>query len=321
MANNDLSAERFTLSKKMSSKGIREQFLGFDNKTDRPVVIETLHDSLVDDDNSLAAISSEIQVLKSLNGPYFVDYIGCYTRKNKTYNVFNFVDGEPISTATSLKTLSTRDVCSFISKSVKAIAFAHSNGIIHGALSSDSVLITPSNEPVIIGFNANWVEPITDPGIVHGVSQYVCAAPELFEGAPIDESCDFYALGKIAEFMFNSNCNKSSQKTNTESLEIIRAKEIVLSLLSRDRQHRYSAAQLLIDPDFLGSMRTPPQGNSNLTLSKKDLKKIRKNLRQGKETLRKPINDQTQILISFSIRVVGILVAGIIMLFLILKLT
>ena len=121
--------------------------------------------------------------------------------------------------------------------------------------------------------------------------------------------------------MFNSNFNKSSQKTNTESLEIIRAKEIVLSLLSRDRQHRYSAAQLLIDPDFLGSMRTPPQGNSKLTLSKKDLKKIRKNLRQGKETLRKPINDQTQILISFSIRVVGILVAGIIMLFLILKLT
>jgi len=320
MAEKELSPDRFTKSKKMSSKGIREQFLGFDKTTNLPVVIETLIDSIANDQNALDAVALEVEVSKKLKSPYFVDYIGSFVEKGKSNYVFSFVDAEPLSTANSLNTLSTRDICSFISKSAKAIALAHSLGIIHGALSSDSILITPSNEPVIIGFNTHWIEPITDPGILHGVSQYTCAAPELFEGAPIDASCDFYALGKIAEFMFSSAGANQPQPTTPESLEIIRAKEVILSLRSLDRQHRFSAAQLLFDPDFLGSMCTPPQGNARLDLSKKEIRKIRKNLRKGKENLRKPMNDQTRIFMGVAIRTVAILIVGLGALLLILKL-
>jgi|GEM_PF-6089559 len=319
MTSKELSPDRFAFNKKMSSKGIREQFLGFDNQTHLPVVIETLHDSFKNDQDSNRAIESEVEVTRRLKSPYFVEFIGCFVKDEKKYYVYNFVDAEPISNASFLSSLSARDICSFISKSVKAIAFAHSLGVIHGALSSDSILITPSNEPVIIGFNELWVEPITDPGIVHGVSQYQCAAPELFQGVPIDASCDFYALGRIAKYIFEVSIEKRSDPKPIESLEIVRAKEIIFSLCSLERQHRYSAAQLLIDPEFLGSMATPPQGNAKLNLSKKELKKIRKNLRRDKTQLRKPMNDQTRIALSLGLKIIAIIFAGMVTLLLILR--
>lgn len=320
MGDKNLSAERFSFTEKMLSKGIREQFLGFDNKTNLPVVIEKLHDSLLEDPQSRAAITAEISALTLLKSPYFVDYIGTFEKQNKQYFVFNFADGQPLSNADSLKILSTRDICSFISKAIRAVAFAHSKGIIHGALSSDSILITPANEPIIIGFNAQWVEPITDPGIINGISQYACAAPELFQGEPIDESCDFYAIGKIAEFMFETTKHNQPQIHASQYIEMTRAKEIISLLCSTQRQHRFSAAQLLIDPDFLGSMRTPVQGNVRLDLSKRELRKIAKRLRTNKTNLRKPISEKTKFYTTFAIKFFAILLLGITILFIILKL-
>ena len=319
MAKKTQIAGRFTIERKISYRGIREQYLGFDNSNNLPVIIETLDDSLQNDLESKTAIASEMALAKKLNGPYFANFIGSFNQDKKDFYIFDYVDGESLSDCSSLDSLSLRDVCSFISKTVKAISLAHSKGIIHGALSSDSILITPANSPVIVGFSSNWVEPITDPGMTNGVSQYACAAPELFEGASIDESCDLYAIGKIAEYMFKKNDLRRLKVEENQSIEIKRAKEIIVSLLSLDREHRYSAAQMLVDPDFLGSLSTPPQGNQSLVLSKSELRRIKKNLKKGKQSFREPLNDQTQIMIAVGIKIASILAIGLIAILIIVK--
>ncbi|MFN8016482.1 MAG: hypothetical protein U0R17_07780 [Acidimicrobiia bacterium] len=292
-------ANRYKIESELELNKLSKQFVAYDHTDKKHVIIEIFDSAQLQDTQTLNNLKNEISISKKLKSRYFMNYINSFELENKFYVVWDYIDVAKIIDNKSLVNLSHRDMYLFISKLLKAIAIAHNSGVIHGTLSSESILITPSLEPIIVGFLTPGVLASTDPGFTRGPNAYTCAAPELFEGTPIDESCDYYSIGVIAKFLLNQidMKTKTSRKSNTAPVEIQRAESLVNALTSLSREERLKSAELLIDESFLHSLSTPAGGIEKIKISKRKARKIRRSLKPSK-----PRNDRTLILIAVLIK-------------------
>ena len=325
----DLIDSKYRIESVLSLHGFRQRFIGLDIKTNSRVIIDTLHDSMLESPTAIATLRYEIELSNKLNGPYFMGVIDSFTENNRLFVIWKYIDAQPLSHNESLNNLNPRDISRFTARLIRALATAHEKGTIHGAISTDAILITPQLEPVITGFSLPGVEPITDPGVEGGISAYRAAAPELFHGEPIDESCDFYSVGVIAQYLFSLIDESSENNPNSyeqsgpfrpikpiDSAEIDRAKSLIRGLTSTSREYRIQSALQLADPSFLDSLSTPAGGNEVIKISKKELRSIKRGLKPPKP----PRSDQTEILIAVSIKAAIIAAAALSVLFLVAKL-
>lgn len=323
----DVFKSRYRIDRPLGLPGSRQKFLGQDLHSNERVVVETLHETMVNDPDSLLSLKYEIDLSEKLNGPNFATFIDSFTQDGRLYLVWKYIDAQALSNNRSLQELTPRDVCQFAALTVRALMDAHKSGVIHGALSTDTILITPQLEPVIIGFSVPGNDPATDPGILNGVSAYACAAPELFQGESIDESCDFYAVGMIAKFLFSlvdkSDAEKLIKRDKTQvieglnTFEIDSARELILGLISSQRAFRLQSAERIADVSFLDSMATPPAGNEVVNISKKEIRQIKRELKPPKT----PRSDQTNILIAVSLKVLAIVTVAVSIIVVVAKLT
>lgn len=74
----------------------------------------------------------------------------------------------------------------------RALAFLHANGISHGALTPNSILIPPNAPSRITGFG---LCPLQNPASRHEQPRFV--APELLSGEPPQPASDSYALAMV----------------------------------------------------------------------------------------------------------------------------
>src|SRR5262249_38991762 len=75
---------------------------------------------------------------------------------------------------------------------------AHSQGVIHGDLKAQNVMVGQSGQIKIIDFGlarSVHMEGMTATGLIMGTPEYM--APEQVSGKPVDERADIYALGVI----------------------------------------------------------------------------------------------------------------------------
>lgn len=294
MKTGDVIGYKYLVGGVLSESAMRQKYLGENIDTHERVIIETVHDTMLDNDSAIMGLKYEIELSKKLSEPYFMGYIDTVTQGSRLFLIWKYVDATPLTNNEAISKLTFRQICIFISKATQALIVAHRKGVIHGALSTDVILITPTLEPIIIGFMVPGVEPITDPGILGGISAYRAAAPELFQGEQFDESCDFYSLGVIANFVLHSINPKYIDNSRKETVDTI---SLISRLRNSDRYVRILSAERIADTSFLDEMATPPSGNEAIVLSKKEIRRVKKSTAEYK-----PRNENRQMLYSFFIK-------------------
>lgn len=285
MKSGDIINERYLVDTPLSLRGYRQKFLGTDTKRKVRVILETLHDTVVNDPQALKGIRYEIELSQRLDSPFFMQFIEAVKQNDRVILVWQYGDAEILTNNSSIHTLTERDLCRFVGLTVKALIFAHSKGVIHGSLSTDNILITSSMTPIITGFPIPGALIETDPGTHGGVSAFKAHAPELLQGAAIDESCDFYSLGIIALYLFRIHDQYQSAKKRHptqlarqfyRSQETNSALKLTQGLCNRDRQTRVQSAMAIADPSFFDAMSTPAHGTQVVALSKKEIRQVKK---------------------------------------------
>ena len=198
-----LYGDKWKIDSSLSEGGQARTFLVHDVSDDRGTqfVLKRIRNR-----SRLDRFRAEIEAARKLRHPNIVRYVDADLEAEKPYLVVEYYSGGPLSKAT-LPELDVIQRLSFFRIIVRAVEFAHANGVIHRDLKPDNIFLADDNETPVVGdFGICFIDEggerftLTDEAV--GARKYT--APELEDGRARDvsRSTDVYSLGKILYWLF-----------------------------------------------------------------------------------------------------------------------
>jgi len=205
----------YTLERELGGGGMSRVFVARDHGLGRRVVLKVLAPELA------AALSAErfrreIMLSAALQHPNIVPVLSTGTTEQLPYFMMPFVEGESLRVRLGRGPLSVREAVSVMKDVARALAYAHSHGVIHRDIKPDNIIIsgataTVTDFGVAKAVAASRAGPargttevrtpggstITLAGVSLGTPMYM--APEQAAADPnTDHRADIYALGIVA---------------------------------------------------------------------------------------------------------------------------
>ena len=159
--------------------------------------------------NAIERFRQERQILAGLEHPYIARLLDAGAAPvadlsgMQPYLVMEYVEGVAIHAYCAARHLTIQDRCRLFQKVCDAVAYAHSNLVIHRDLKPNNILVDPSGNPRLLDFGiAKMLDPESD-----GKSQATMlmgaaltpdyASPEQVRGRFVGTATDIYSLGAI----------------------------------------------------------------------------------------------------------------------------
>lgn len=176
-----------------------EVWKALDDVLGRVVAIKILKEEYTGDPGFLERFRAEARHTALLNNDGIANVFDYGEADGSAYLVMELVPGEPLSTIIERERVLTPDfTLSVIAQTARALAAAHSRGLVHRDVKPGNLLIMPSGKVKITDFGiarlADQV-PLTATGQVMGTAQYL--APEQATGQTATGQSDLYSLGVI----------------------------------------------------------------------------------------------------------------------------
>ena len=206
----------YTIERELGGGGMSIVFVATDNALGRQVVIKVLPYELAAT-VSVDRFKREIMLSAALQHPNIVPVLTAGQADQLPYFIMPFVDGESVRARMARGPLSVRETVAILRDVSRALAYAHSRGIIHRDIKPDNILlsggaavvtdfgvakaISASRERVTLGGrptnSGGWNSgTITSVGTSLGTPLYM--APEQAAADPnTDHRADLYALGVV----------------------------------------------------------------------------------------------------------------------------
>lgn len=195
-----LYGDRYRLQLKIAIGGMGEVWQAEDELIRRQVAIKILKEEYVSDPNFLERFRTEARSAALVEHEGIANVYDYGEDSNSAYLVMELVPGESLSRVIEReKRLSDVRVLDIIAQTSRALAAAHSRGLVHRDIKPGNLLITPDARVKITDFGIARVGdqvPLTKTGQVMGTVQYL--APEQATGKPSTPATDLYSLGVVA---------------------------------------------------------------------------------------------------------------------------
>ena len=195
-------AGRFSLVREIGRGGMGIVFLARDLALERFVAIKLLPPHLATDREARERFVREARTVAALSHPHIVPIHLVDASGDVVFFVMAYVDGETLGERVRRAgPLPSSEAMRVLQEVAWALAHAHANGIVHGDVKPDNVLLDAgSGRAMVTDFGIAHVLARTTPndGVVRGTPQYV--SPEVAQGARGDARSDLYSLGVTAWF-------------------------------------------------------------------------------------------------------------------------
>lgn len=194
--------ERYELEQRIGRGGMADVFLARDQLLDRPVAIKVLFPEYAADPAFVERFRREAQSAANLNHP---NIVGVYDwgRYGSTYFIaMEFIAGRTLADVLrSNGTITAQQATDVAIEVSAALAFAHSNGVVHRDVKPANILVGHDGRVKVADFgiaralNSAVEENLTQAGSVMGTATYF--SPEQAQGAQPDPRSDLYSLGIV----------------------------------------------------------------------------------------------------------------------------
>src|SRR5467141_760636 len=240
-----------------------------DERLGRDVALKVLPAGALADDAARERFRREALALSRLNHPHIATIYDLDREEGVDFLVMEYIPGRTVAQMIAEGPLPESEAASIGCQIVEALEEAHEQGIVHGDLKSENVIVTPKGWVKVLDFGlATLRGPLlqaaetavyTGESVVAGTLPYM--APEQLLRGTADARTDLYALGVVlyemmtgelpfqealAPALIEAICHKAPLPPGTRRVGISPLSDrIVLRLLEKDPERRYqSAAEL-----------------------------------------------------------------------------
>ncbi len=197
--------DAYRVERELGGGGMSRVFLADEVKLDRKVVIKVLSPELAQG-ISVDRFEREIKTVAGLQQANIVPVLTAGDTDGLPFYSMPFVDGESLRTRLARGPLSATEVIGVLRDVSKALAYAHSRGVVHRDIKPDNVMLS-GGTAVVLDFGIakaisaartdSGSATLTQMGTSIGTPAYM--APEQAAGDPhIDARADIYSLGAMA---------------------------------------------------------------------------------------------------------------------------
>ena len=174
----------------------------------KKVIVKALKEEYANDAACRALLQQEYDTTSILDNKYIrkaLDFVKIEGLGDCV--VFEYIEGKPLAEHVRVGTLSEKQVKSILAEVCDALYYLHRNGIVHGNLNPENILVTANDYRVkLIDIGTPETRQDADRELLIKEMEFV--APEIIKGEDYDARADIYSLGKIMEFIGERNISK-----------------------------------------------------------------------------------------------------------------
>jgi serine/threonine-protein kinase len=238
----------YDLSKKIGSGGIAEIYLGRQKSLDRPVAVKLLSSRLLDDADIRRRFDREALTIARLNHPNIIHVIDRGVEAGRYYFVMEYIDGDDLKTLVRRRALSLEEKCDLVVQCLKALDYAHKNGVIHRDMKPANILVDHHLNVHVADFGIAQLvghdrSENTSTSVIMGTPAYMSPEQKI-STAKVDRTTDIYSMGVVLyELLTGEKPQGHFRPASAYSAEIPEAiDEVVYKALAQHPEDRYATA-------------------------------------------------------------------------------
>jgi WD40 repeat protein/tRNA A-37 threonylcarbamoyl transferase component Bud32 len=255
---------RYKILEPLGEGGMAAVYKGYDERLHREVAVKIIKVPQVGENRFLARFEREAEALAQLSHPNIVDIYDYGEERGLPYLVMEHLSGGTLKQRLG-KPMHLQDAARVVLPIAKALAYAHSQGIIHRDVKPSNILVRQNGEPVLTDFGiASRMESqhtLTGTGLGIGTPEYM--SPEQGLGKKLDGRTDLYSLGVVLYELVTGKkpfegvtpgeiAIKQNTKTAMRPSQILSdlddmTDRVVLKALERDPDHRYVDMEAFVE--------------------------------------------------------------------------
>ena len=197
----------YKILSQLGAGGMGDVFRARDTALGRTVVIKVLPLNISADPERRERFLREARAASTLSHPNIATMFEIGEEAPHLYVVFEYVPGQLLTRVIGGRPLNIRSALDVAVQLADALAEAHPQGVVHGDIKPDNIMVTPKRHAKFLDFGlVAWtesgairerltLEPQATPAIVLRTVAYV--SPEQAIGEPVDHRTDLFSLGVI----------------------------------------------------------------------------------------------------------------------------
>ena len=212
-------AGRFVLTRLLGEDAAGATFEGLDSAQDRPVLIKLLPKALAADPARQEQLQRLVERLTELDHPNLLSVLESGIQEGTPYLIAQAVVATPLAQKMG-QALDVEQVASIISQAGEALIHAYRQGMSHGRLSPQNVLLTAAGQVLLSDLGLESVLETPWEKVQSELAAYL--APERLKGWQPDARADVYALGvMLFEMLTGLRLDGSAEKALSWLHEVV----------------------------------------------------------------------------------------------------
>ncbi len=199
-----LLQNRYRIISRLGQGGMGAVYRAWDTRLNVPVAVKEMMPQPGLDAGKLKQLrrqfQQEAQVLARLDHPHLVDVTDFFAEASNVYLVMKFIEGESLAHCINHQgALSEERVVALAGQLLEALAYCHSQGVLHRDVKPQNVILQPSGAAVLVDFGLVKLWDPRDPRTktaMRGMGTPEYAPPEQYDvTGHTDARSDIYSLG------------------------------------------------------------------------------------------------------------------------------